>query len=276
MAVYAVGDLQGCRAEFDELLNVLDFGTKDELWLVGDLINRGADSLGTLRRVYAMRDQCRVVLGNHDLHLLAMVFGGHSPRSTDTFDEILSAPDLPELAQWLVAQPLLHHDTKLGYVMVHAGVPHIWSLPQAVTLAEEVQSVLRGEQGKSARRAFFEQMYGNEPACWDDELAGMPRLRLITNYFTRLRLLDDAGCMDFAHKGLLADAPEGLQAWYQLFDRAEFGADIVFGHWAALDGEASNKHVHALDTGCVWGRSLTAMCLRTNKRYSVRCPFPRT
>lgn len=269
MAVYAIGDLQGCLREFDELLDKLAFGAEDRLWLVGDLINRGPDTLGTLRRVYAMREQCEIVLGNHDLHFLAIYFGGHAPRRGDTFDDLLAADEVDELAHWMRCLPLLHRDVELGYLMTHAGLPHIWSAGRAEALAAEVAAVLRGENPQLTYPEFFAHMYGNEPDIWRDDLAGLARIKLITNYLTRMRLVRDSGELDFDHKGALSEAPQGWQPWYELVDEQTCGEKIIFGHWAALDGHVTNDRVIALDTGCVWGRTLTAVSLGDEQKTSV-------
>lgn len=267
MSHYAVGDLQGCRAEFNALLEAVELQPTDRLWLLGDLINRGADSLGTLEDVYARRAQCEIVLGNHDLHFLAIYYGGHSPSNKDTFDDLLKSSRLDEYAGWLSEQKILHSDEQLGYCMVHAGIPHIWSFAQAQTLAREVESAMRDRHPDVSRQQFFSELYGNEPACWDDGLQGMPRLRAITNYLTRMRLVDERGCLEFAHKGALKDAPAGWSPWYQLHKEAR--PRLLFGHWAALDGVTGRQDILALDTGCVWGRQLTALCLETGIRTSV-------
>ena len=269
MAVYAIGDLQGCLREFDALLEKLTFGPEDRLWLVGDLINRGTDTLGTLRRVYAMREQCEIVLGNHDLHFLAIYFGGHTPRPGDTFDELLKADEVDELAHWMRSLPLLHRDVELGYLMTHAGLPHIWSVSRAEALAAEVAAVLRGENPALTYPEFFAHMYGNEPRMWRDDLAGLARIKLITNYLTRMRLVSAAGALDFDHKGVLSEAPDGWLPWYALVDAENCPERIIFGHWAALDGHVTNDRVIALDTGCVWGRSLTAVRLGDERKVSV-------
>ena len=269
MAVYAIGDLQGCLQEFDELLDKVAFGAEDRLWLVGDLINRGPDTLGTLRRVYALREQCEIVLGNHDLHFLAIYFGGHAPRLSDTFDDLLAADDVDELAHWMRCLPLLHRDAELGYLMTHAGLPHIWSADRAEALAAEVAAVLRGENPQLPYSEFFAHMYGNEPSIWRDDLAGLARIKLITNYLTRMRLVRGSGELEFDHKGALSDAPHGWLPWYELVDDEKCREKIIFGHWAALDGHVTNDHVIALDTGCVWGRTLTAVSLGDEQTTSV-------
>jgi bis(5'-nucleosyl)-tetraphosphatase (symmetrical) len=269
VAVYAIGDLQGCDREFVALLDKLAFGEQDRLWLLGDLINRGPDSLALLRRVLMLQDQCEIILGNHDLHFLATYFGRRQPTLSDTFEDLLAADDVEELAQWLRKHKLLHWDHDLGYVMTHAGIPHVWSLEDAAGYAAEVEGVLAGRNSDVSYTEFFEQMYGDEPNLWDTDLQGMVRYRLITNYLTRLRLLDDAGAMNFDHKGALGDAPRGWRPWYEFWSEEPQRPKILFGHWAALDGWTGRDDIIGLDTGCVWGRTLTAMNLETGKKTSV-------
>ena len=269
MATYAIGDLQGCDREFVALLDKLNFSKDDSLWLLGDLINRGPDSLATLRRVIDMSDQCHVVLGNHDLHFLAAYYGHRPPFRSDTFGDILAATDVEALATWLRQQPLLYRDDHLGYVMTHAGIPHLWTVDQAQSYAQEVERVLRGEDPLLGYMEYFQHMYGNKPNTWDRSLTGMARARVITNYFTRLRLLNSDGDLDFAHKGKLQDAPDDLFPWFDLWPTDKTRPKILFGHWAALDGYTGRDDIIALDTGCVWGRQLTAMNLHTQERICV-------
>jgi bis(5'-nucleosyl)-tetraphosphatase (symmetrical) len=262
VATYAIGDIQGCYDELNALLEQLRFDpSDDQLWLVGDLINRGPRSLDVARFVRSLGDAAVTVLGNHDLHLLAIVFGGHTPNRKDTFTDLLEADDLQDIAHWLRCQPLLVKDDELGYVMTHAGIPHIWSLQEAAALAAEVELVLRNE----GYHEYFSAMYGNRPYCWADDLVGMDRWRAITNYLTRMRLVDESGCLDFSHKGTLDDAPAGWLPWYELRVREPLGAKVVFGHWASLEGHTGVEDIIALDTGCVWGRDLTALCLETSR-----------
>lgn len=266
MSTFAVGDVQGCHDEFEALLELLKFDPRrDRLWLVGDLINRGPRSLQVIRRVRALGDAAVSVLGNHDLHLLAIRYGGHVPKAGDTFIDVLTADELDEICDWLRGLPLLVHDAELGYVMTHAGVPHIWTLDQAAALAREVETVIQG----SDFREYFAGMYGNEPDLWDDDLQSLGRWRLITNYFTRMRLVDESGRLDFSHKGALEDAPAGWYPWYELRARHPLPAKVLFGHWAALEGVTNTAQAIALDTGCVWGRSLTAMCLESGEFFSI-------
>ena len=263
MATYAIGDVQGCYESLRVLLEVLDFDpAHDQAWFVGDLVNRGPMSLETLRFVKSLGSSAHTVLGNHDLHLLAIVFGGHSATTSDTFDDVLEASDCEELAQWLRGLPILHQDR--GWVMTHAGMPHIWSVETACALAREVEAGIRGAE----YRSYFAQMYGNEPAAWSETVEGMDRLRVITNYFTRMRLIAEDGTLDFTHKGSLDEtAPEGFRPWFEFEPR--FSTRAVFGHWAALDGETGSDQLHGVDTGCVWGRSLTALRLEDARRFSV-------
>lgn len=267
MATYAIGDIQGCLREFDSLLEKLNFSADDELWLAGDLINRGPDSLELLRRVKTLSGQCKIVLGNHDLHFLAILFGGHSSGSKDTFTQLLQAPDVLEIGHWLRGQKLVH--SAKGHIMVHAGIPSFWTSAQALEYAAEVEAVIgwpddRGMQtGQVTYNDFFAKMYGNEPPLWQESLTGIDRLRIITNYFTRMRYVDAVCTMNFAEKGPLGSAPNELMPWYETTLGSSRVETIVFGHWASLDGVThSNKHI-AVDTGCVWGRYLTAYCLET-------------
>ena len=272
MATYAIGDIQGCLRQFDALLEKLNFSALDELWLAGDLINRGPESLQLLRRVKALSSQCQIVLGNHDLHFLAILFGGHKAGAKDTFADLLQAPDVYEIGHWLRKQKLAHQDN--GHIMVHAGIPGFWASAQAFAYAEEVEAVIGQAEGitlaagEVSYKEFFSKMYGNEPPRWDESLNGMDRLRIITNYFTRMRYVDAACTMNFAEKGGIENAPVGFMPWFEQApeqkgqERAE---TILFGHWASLNGVThSAKHI-ALDTGCVWGRFLTAYCLETGE-----------
>jgi len=266
MPTYAVGDIQGCYDEFDALLTRIEFDrARDRLWLVGDLVNRGPRSLDVVRRVQSLGDAAVTVLGNHDLHLLAIRYGGHTPKLGDTFTDLLTVHDIDEICEWMRRLPLFVRDEQLGYVMTHAGIPHIWDLDEAQAYAREVEDVIQGDD----YRDYFAGMYGNEPACWDDALTGLDRWRLITNYFTRMRLVNERGCLDLGYKGDLDGAPAGWHPWYELRAKKPVGAKIVFGHWAALGGKTNQADVIALDTGCVWGGSLTAVCLESGEFISI-------
>ncbi|MDF9433274.1 symmetrical bis(5'-nucleosyl)-tetraphosphatase [Chromohalobacter israelensis] len=258
MSTYAIGDLQGCHAEFEALLERIAFEPRrDRLWLVGDLVNRGPGSLACLRAVKALGDSARVVLGNHDLHLLAAAWAGAPLKRSDTLAPILEADDRDELLDWLRRQPLLVRDDELDAVMTHAGLPPHWSVTQAAEHAAEVEQALRGE----AVGDFLAAMYGNSPARWTDELEGIDRLRVIVNTFTRMRFIAADGTLDFAAKEGLDSAPEGFAPWFTY--ARDDDPRIVFGHWAALQGATPGARVRALalDTGCVWGGALTALDL---------------
>ncbi len=266
MSTYAIGDIQGCWSEFSALLEQVRFDPDhDRLWLVGDLVNRGPDSLEVLRFAHGLGDACRIVLGNHDLHLLATWFGGRAPRRSDTFADVLTAPDAERLCEWLRRQPLLVVDETLGFAMTHAGIPHIWDLDQARARAAEVETVLGGDDAFG----FFAGMYGNEPDLWHDQLEGLPRQRLITNYFTRMRLVDDAGRLDLESKEGPAGAAPPWYPWYELRQSRPLGIRLLFGHWAALEGLTDKVGIVGLDTGCVWGGPLTALCLESGEFSSI-------
>jgi len=265
MARYAIGDIQGCYHSLMHLVEQVDFQPgRDTLWLVGDLINRGTGSLAVLRWVFAHREHVKTVLGNHDLHTIAVAHHIKPPHRFDTLSELLSAADGAELLQWLRQQPLMVLED--DFAMLHAGLYPQWRLPQARALAGEVEAVLQSPDYVS----FLQQMYGNQPAAWSDALTGIDRLRAITNAFTRMRLLDADGVMEFAFKGELPDIPAGYMPWFMAPDRqsAHDTQVILFGHWSAL-GLYQGHGVMGLDTGCLWGRQLTAYYLETGQITQV-------
>ncbi len=257
MAVYAIGDLQGCYDEFRTLLDLLAFDpASDRVWLTGDLVNRGPGSLAALRYVKALGQSASIVLGNHDLHLLAAAaIPERGLRRGDTLDEVLAAPDRDELLDWLSQQPLLHHDRHLGCTMVHAGLPPQWDLTMATACAAEVSAAMR-----TAPADFYRAMYGNKPDRWSDDLQGNDRLRFTVNCMTRLRVVDHDGKLLLKYKGGLADAPPDAVPWFRAPGRRSAGERIVFGHWSAL-GYHAGDGVVSLDSGCVWGGALTAVRL---------------
>lgn len=270
MATYVVGDIQGCFEPFQCLLDHVRFNpNKDRLWSVGDLVNRGPDNLKTLRWFYAHRDNVTMVLGNHDLHLLAVSAGARKPSRKDNFDAILDAPDRETLIEWLHFQPLAHHESDV--TMVHAGIPPLWSIADTLQRASEVENVLQGARCVE----FLTEMYGNEPHVWDDELSGLTRLRVITNYLTRMRYCTRKGKLDLVSKGPqpIPDALQGKKVapWFSHKNRRTRGEKILFGHWASLEGFTDDRHTIALDTGCVWGRSLTLYHLEAGERISCDC-----
>jgi len=266
MATIAIGDVQGC---YDQLMRLLEQAAYDErrdvLWFVGDLVNRGPQSLETLRFVKGLGDRAVTILGNHDLALLVVAEGVKKPHAGDTFDATLAAPDRDEMLAWLRRQKLLH--TENGWTMVHAGLLPQWSLAQAQALAREAEQALAGPR----YREFLGQMYGNEPYAWHDDLAGYDRLRVIVNAMTRMRLVGADGALEFKHKTGLADLPRGYFPWYDVPSRASRDARIIFGHWAAL-GLLQRDDVTCLDTGCVWGRELSALRLEDRRLFQRDCP----
>ncbi len=267
MATYAIGDIQGCYRELKVLLKKISFvPEKDKLWFVGDLVNRGPDSLAVLRFVKSLGERAIVVLGNHDLHLLAIYFGEQSARAEDSLGEVLAAPDVDDLMNWLRSRKLFHRSKKLGFVMTHAGIPAIWTEKKTKSLAKEVQQVLRSDDCGY----FFHHMYGNFPSIWADTHQGMTRFRSITNYLTRMRLINSAGELELHYKGGVKGLPPGFVPWFLPYKDREMKRDIIFGHWAALNGKSGDSRIHALDTGCAWGRELTAMRLQDKRLYSVQ------
>jgi bis(5'-nucleosyl)-tetraphosphatase (symmetrical) len=261
MAIYVVGDLQGCLSPLKCLLKEANFNwDKDKLWLVGDLVNRGPDSLKTLRYVYKRRDNVVSVLGNHDLHLLAVASGLHKRGRSDTFNKLLEAHDRDELLRWLRYRPMMH--TQAGYTMVHAGIPHIWTLQQTQDYAIEVEAALRGPEW----RKFLARMYGNTPRRWNDALVGYPRLRTITNYLTRMRFVYPNGQLDLQSKGSTPNPGRKVAPWFSYAERETKDDKILFGHWAALNGQVTGKNLFAMDTGCVWGNRLSMYRLATADR----------
>ena len=254
MAVYAIGDLQGCYDDFQALLERLAFDpARDRLWLTGDLVNRGPGSLAVLRLVKSLATAATVVLGNHDLHLLAVAYDPRArKRRSDTLDEVLAAPDRDELLGWLASQPLAHSDPALGWSMVHAGLAPQWDLPTALGCAREAEQALQ-----AAPRDFFAGMYGDEPDLWSEQLRGQERLRFTVNCLTRLRVCSGDGRLLLRFKGTLDDAPRGAVPWFRVPGRRSATERVLFGHWSAL-GFHDADGVLGLDTGCVWGGSLTA------------------
>jgi len=261
-----IGDLQGCLDCLERLLDRIG-GDADgaPLWFTGDLVNRGPQSLGALRWAHRHRDRIVTVLGNHDLHLLAVACGIRRPSPGDTIDEILCAPDRDELLDWLRRQPLAWYQH--GWLLVHAGVLPAWTAEQAVALSGEVSRVLASDGWQD----FLRHMYGNQPAAWRDELTGYDRLRVIVNAMTRLRFCDASGAMEFKAKGGRDSATGGWMPWFDVPGRASAGTPIVFGHWSTL-GLIDRDDLLAIDTGCVWGGSLTAVRLADRARYQWDCP----
>ena len=265
MARYAVGDIQGCYSELQQLLALIHFDpAADKLWLVGDLVNRGPDSLGVLRLVKSLGDAAITVLGNHDLHLLAVAEGVAALHPSDTLTAILDAPDCNELMVWLRTQRLLHVEQE--FVLVHAGLSPSWTVPQAQQLAHEIETALRGPHYPE----FLTHMYGNHPDRWSDELSGYARMRVIANALTRMRICTAHGGMEFKFKGEVRDIPPGYLPWFAVPGRASAEATVVCGHWSVL-GLKVTPQVIALDTGCLWGGPLTAIRLEDREIFQVQC-----
>jgi bis(5'-nucleosyl)-tetraphosphatase (symmetrical) len=263
MAVYAIGDIQGCYDELQSLLELIHFNPQhDQLWFAGDLVNRGPMSLETLRFIKDLGDRAVCVLGNHDLHLIATACGHPLDNDDHTLDAILCAPDRNELIDWLRQRPLLHHDDALGYTMVHAGLPPQWDLALAQKCAHEVETMLRGNNISD----FIENMYGNKPRHWSDELSGWKRLRFIVNCLTRLRFCDDQGHLKLKYKGPPGSQPSQYHPWFELPGRKSRDLNIVFGHWSTL-GKRNDAGIFPLDTACLWGGELTALRIDTAPQW---------
>ncbi len=268
MSTYAIGDVQGCYNELMNLLEVVQFNPKkDFLWFTGDLVNRGLQSLEVLRFVKSLGERAVTVLGNHDLHFLAVLDGLATAKEKDTFHDILAAKDARVLADWLRAMPLLHHDEKLNFVLVHAGIAPLWNLAQAKKYAQEVHEILVSDQ----YHALLANMYGDKPDRWSDDLCDIPRWRVILNYFTRMRYCDAQGHLDLRYKGPLGKQPENYYPWFDVPQRKVIKEEIIFGHWASLRGRSSVATIHALDTGCSWGAELTALRLEDHKMFQISC-----
>ena len=263
MATYAIGDIQGCYSALRRLLDRCRFDpARDRLWLVGDLVNRGPQSLAVLRYVKSLGARAVTVLGNHDLHLLVVAAGHVKPRRGDTLAAILRAPDRDELLDWLRHRKMMH--VGAGYAMVHAGLLPQWTILKALRLAREAEAALRGEDYDH----FLRHMYGNQPDRWHDDLTGVARLRVITNVMTRLRICTADGRMEFTHKGKPVKLPRGFMPWYRVPRRKSGSTPVICGHWASL-GLYTESNVFALDTGCVWGRRLSA--LRLSDQLLIQC-----
>ena len=268
MAIYAIGDVQGCCDELERLITGLRIEPdRDELWFVGDLVNRGPRSLDTLRLVRSLGNQATVVLGNHDIHLIALAFGNRARAKDRELTDVLDAPDAGELLDWLRHRQLAHYRPELNTLMVHAGVPPQWDPLLTVKLAREVEQALRG----SRCAEYIRDLYGEEPARWSSGLTGQDRLRFITNCLTRMRYCEVDGTLDLRETGPPGSQPGHLRPWFELPGRRTAMVRIVFGHWASL-GLLQRDNLLGIDTGCVWGRKLTAVRLDgPAKTYSVPC-----
>lgn len=270
MSTYAIGDLQGCFSELNELLDVINFNsTNDQLWFVGDIINRGPESLACLRFVKSLGDTARIVLGNHDLHLLAVANDVCKPHKKDTLDDILNADDSEELLNWMRHLPLLVNDNKLNFVMVHAGLPPQWTLKETEELAQETEVLLRSDYFND----FMKYLYGDEPDEWAESLKGYDRHRYIINALTRIRYCYADGRLNLRAKNAPGKEASYLIPWYSLPNRQTNKNKIIFGHWSTVhlgdDKDFKAFNVYPLDTGCLWGGDMTAMRLEDEKKFSV-------
>ena len=276
MADYAIGDLQGCYDALQKLLDQIQFDDRrDRLWLVGDLVSRGPHSLAVLRFLQQLPNPPRITLGNHDLSLLFYLYcpdqalqlfqSKNQSYPPSSLKEVLQAEDALVLGDWLRHQSIAIYDEALHVLMSHAGIPPMWDLGQTLGYARELEQVLWG----SDYLDFFAGMYGNQPDQWSESLTGIDRLRLITNYFTRMRYFDRQGCLDFSFSGPTHAAPKYLIPWFSMPRSAPIPVDIIFGHWASLEGHCPLPRYYALDTGCVWGGKLTALRLQDRQCFST-------
>lgn len=268
MATYAIGDIQGCYTELSKLLDKINYDqAQDHLWFAGDLVNRGPDSLNVLRLVKSLPNTV-VVLGNHDLHLLTLTLANHPPHETSvhTMDDVLNAPDKDELLEWLTQQKLCHYDPDLNHIISHAGIPPGWDIEQAVKCSEEVRAVLQSSQ----RAEFLDQLFGDQPDLWRNDLQGYDRLRYIVNAFTRMRFVSPKGTLILEVKGKPSEMPaDEFIPWFDFDNQVLPATKVLFGHWAALEGKTTHPNAIALDTGCVWGGQLTALRLDDHTFFSV-------
>ena len=267
MSIYAIGDIQGCFDDLMRLLDKIEFDeNSDQLWFVGDFVNRGEKSLETLRFVKNLGSAAVTVLGNHDIHLLVTANFPERIKKKDTMHAIFAAPDCDELLDWLRHKPLFHYEN--GFGLLHAGLPPQWDLLQTIVMARLAEQALRANDYKN----LLAQLYGNSPDLWTGELTGIEQIRFIINCFTRMRFCDKNGRLDFENSGELGSQSSNLKPWFELPQRKTYDTKLIFGHWSALGFHVS-QNCYAIDTGCVWGRELTALQLDSDgvKRFSVAC-----
>lgn len=268
MAEYAIGDVQGCYDELIKLLDYIQFDeSKDNLWFVGDLVNRGPKSLDVLRFVKSLNCKVIITLGNHDLYLISRIFTDIAwSNADDTIEQVLKEPDVLEIGHWLRHQNIIYHDPELNVVMTHAGISPLWCLDEAIEFGGELEQALQGPNYQN----FLKHMFGNMPSKWNTDLKGIERLRVICNYLTRMRFCEANGSLNFSYKGTLDDAPSDLYPWYDVPGRKPIPADLIFGHWAALMNPSPAPKIYAIDTGCLWGGKLTALRIQDKTFHSVR------
>ncbi len=267
MATYAIGDIQGCYDSLVKLLDQINFNEKsDTLWFAGDIVNRGPKSLETLRFINNLPNK-RIVLGNHDIHLIALAYG-HPFEGKHTMQDILKAPDKEELIEWLCQQPLAYYDKELDFLMVHAGVIPQWNITDILNHSKEFETLLLQPK---LRSELCIKLYGDEPSTWSDKLSGWERIRFIVNVLTRIRYCYSDGRLELNHKGPIGTQPTNSLPWFYLDNRKTKNNNIIFGHWASLEGKANTPNIFALDTGCLWGGKLTALRLEDKKLFSCNC-----
>ena len=268
MAIYAVGDIQGCYDALRRLLDQIDFNPDhDQLWVVGDMVNRGPQNLQTLRFLRSLESQCVAILGNHDLHLLGVAAGLRKQKKKDTLNDVLEAPDSAELLEWLRHRPVLHHNADKKITMVHAGIPPMWTLKQAVKRARKLEGALQSDDYEDTLATLFRT---DKPRLWNSDLSRKKKLRLTAAYFTRMRFCTKDGLLDLDNKTAAPD--KGYAPWFAFPNSPCYRENIIFGHWAALEGSSGLSHIHAIDTGCVWGKLLTALNLDTFERIQIENP----
>ncbi len=269
MSTYAIGDIQGCYRQLKELLININFKSdKDKLWFAGDIVNRGPDSLKTLRFIKSLEDNAISVLGNHDLHLLAIAHNCAKHGKKDTLSPILKARDSDLLLNWLIQRPLVHYQQKHHVCLVHAGIYPSWTITEVLHHASEVEKILKSSNAVN----FFENMYGDKPAKWSNDLNGWDRLRFITNSFTRMRYINNDLKLKLKEKGAPGKQEADIHPWFE-FERSDEELNIVFGHWSTLTNP-KRQHLYPLDTGCLWGGRLTALKInkKLKKTISIKCP----
>ncbi|HCU05363.1 MAG TPA: diadenosine tetraphosphatase [Coxiellaceae bacterium] len=266
MSTYAIGDVQGCYEELQSLLALITFiPKKDRLWFVGDLINRGPNSLLVLRFIRELGDRQITVLGNHDLHGMAVAIDSSKSRPHDNFSDFLQAPDKLELIDWMRNQKILHYDESLNAILVHAGIYPKWHLKEAIKYAKEFETMLQSDQFEIE----LKNMYGDQSEQWNPASTGIDRYRFFINAFTRMRYCYVDGQLNLTEKGVLGSQPNDLYPWFSMPGRTPIQPRIIFGHWASLNGVTHQPNIEAIDTGCSWGHTLTALRLEDNKRFAV-------
>lgn len=267
MQTWVIGDIQGHYDELNELINKLALTGDDQLWFVGDLVNRGPKSLETLRFIYSLGSQATVILGNHDLSLITTHYGHRKPKPNSDTLPILNAPDRDELIDWLGSKPLVHHDANLNACMIHAGLYHQWTLSEALALNAEYQAVMSDE---NMRSTFLSVMFGNEPNQWNENLEHLDRLRFFVNACTRMRCINHNGALDFSYTGSIANIPTELTPWFTALPASHLeNTSLYFGHWAALKGQCPTPNIVSTDTACCWGGALSATCIQTGERIEA-------